>query len=93
MPTQAEKVESLTSSMVRVETTIQTHENCHRQSDERIDRLRDENSELRERVAKLEQVIAELKASLAVWGQRAWALAAGLGLALIGGVIAYYRKG
>lgn len=92
MPTLSEKVDDLNRTVIQTGTQVSYLEERNREYIAFLNRLRDELVELRERIAKLEQIVAELKGNRDVWGQRAWGLAAGIVLALISGAVGYYLK-
>lgn len=92
MPTLSQKVDDLNRTVTQIGTQAAYLEERDREHTAYLNRLRDENTDLRERVAKLEQVVAELKGNRDVWGQRAWGLAAGIVLALLSGAVGYYIK-
>ena len=59
---------------------------------EELDPLRQRQTETDQRNAVLEATVKELKATTDKWSQRLWQLAAGITLAVVGGVAGYLLK-
>ena len=59
---------------------------------EELERGRQRQTETDQRNAVLEATVKELKAVSEKWGQRWWQLAAGIALAVVGGVAGYLLK-